>query len=152
MFKNQKIRFATLISLILSVLIFVQETSAGEAAPYTEEAYAKIKEAQKSYRPSYPAKNAKIQEKLKSGIDKFRDVYRLAGFDFDMTIRQVVKDLKNDNLKDIPDGENVVTMIIVSLSYVRSHCEYEKVNCLPFFDSKTSKDVQWLWENTGFSP
>ena len=152
MLKNQQICFAILISFLILVLFYLQDTYAAEAVPYTVEAYAKIKEAQKSYKPSRPAKDANPDEKLKAGIDMFRDVYRLAGFDFDMTIRQVAKDLKNGTLKTIPNGENVVTMIIVSLSYVKSHCEYEKVNCLSFFDSKTTEAVQWLWENTGFSP
>ena len=148
----QKIFIVQFIAATLGILLIVNEIYAGEAAPYTKEAYEKLEEAQKIYKPSYPGKDSTLAEKQKASINMFRDLFKQAGFDFDATIRQIAKDLENKTVTIPKNGQNVITMIIVLLSYVKSHCEYEKVDCLSFFDPKTSEAVQWLWKNTGFKP
>ncbi len=38
-------------------------------------------------------------------------------------------------------------LVVVLMSLMKSHCEYDRVNCLDLFDFETSEAVKWLWEN-----
>lgn len=141
-----------LVAAIMGLIFSADICKAGEAAPYTKDAYIKIEKAHKDYIPPRPSNSATPLEKQKVAIERFREIFRLAGYDFDATIQKVADDAKN-NPDRIPRGsENVATMVVVLMSFVKSHCEDERINCLDIFDYQTSESIKWLWGHTGFKP
>jgi hypothetical protein len=148
---NKKKIVIFFIAITSIVLITANVSLAGKAAPYTKEAYFKIEEAGNNYKLNSSQQLNPAEREL-AGINAYRNIFKIAGYDFDATIQKVSLDLKERNAHVPRGGDNVATMIIVIMSFTKSHCEYEQVNCLAFFDSKTSKAVKWLWENTEFSP
>ena len=141
-----------LIAALISLMFSADTCKAGEAAPYTKDAYVRIEKAVKDYKPPRPSDSATPIEKQKAAIEMFLEIFRLAGYDFDATIRKVAHDVKNNPDKVPRDSENVATMIVILMSYIKSHCEYEHVNCLECFDYQTSESIKWLWGNTEFKP
>ena len=127
-------------------------SAAGQAAPYTEEAMKKLEKAFKEIEAQKPSNNVAPLEKHKTSVEHFREAFNRAGYSWDATIRLVAHDLKNKSNKLPTSGENIVTMVVVIMSYMKSHCEYDRVDCLKLFDPDTSEAIKWLWENTRFTP
>ncbi|MBA3037607.1 MAG: hypothetical protein FP814_14085 [Desulfobacterium sp.] len=151
---NQRTKsiIAYLVATMMSVIFSANICKAGQAAPYTKDAYVKIEQAHKDCKLPSSNGSATPLEKQKASIKSFREIFAFAGYDFDATIRKIAYDLKN-NPESIPrDSENVATMVLVLMSYMKSQCEYEHLDCLDLFDSQTSESIKWLWGNTGFKP
>ena len=151
---NRQIKYIIvhLVAAMITLMFSADICKAGEPAPYTRDAYVRIEKAFKDHQPPKPSDSATPIEKQKAAIERFREIFRLAGYDFDATIRKVAHDVKNNPDKIPRDSENVAAMIVVLMSFIRSHCEYEHLNCLEFFDSQTTESITWLWGNTGFKP
>ena len=151
---NRQIKYIIvhLVAAIIGLMFSADICKSAEAAPYTKDAYVRIEKAVKDLKPPRPSDSATPLEKQKAAVERFREVFRLAGYDFDATLRKVAHDIKN-NPDRIPRGsENVATMVVVLMSFIKSHCEDERVNCLDFFDYQTSELIKWLWGNAGFKP
>jgi len=164
MYWKSKSIIVSMLALLVGLNISPKLSAAGQAAPYTQEAYNRIGKVVKEYPAQTPSVTAAPIDRHRASTEYFREVFKRAGYDWDATIRAVANDLKNKTNK-IPlvqpepdeepsstNRENVATMVIVLMSYMKSHCEYDHVNCLGLFDSQTSEAVKWLWGNTGFRP
>jgi len=139
-------------ALIVGLTSPTNMSAAGQAAPYTEEAMKHLEKVFKEFQPQKPSDNVSPAEKHKASVEHFREAFKRAGYSWDATIRVVAHDLKNKSNRIPTDGQNVAAMVIVLMSYMKSHCEYDHVNCLDLFDSETSAAIKWLWENTKFTP
>jgi hypothetical protein len=152
MYRKTILLVACIVALIIAFNIPLSQTAAGQAAPYTQEAYGNINRVLKEYPAPTPGVNVAPIDKHKASLEYFREVFYRAGYDWDATIRAVADDVKNNSGRIPTRGENVATMVIVLMSYMKSHCEYDQVDCLALFDSSTSDAVKWLWRNTRFKP
>jgi hypothetical protein len=129
----------------LILIIWADTCTAGEAAPHTKDAYVSLERAFSGLKPPTLREGASAIEKERARIGMFREVFRLAGYDFDATIRKVAHDLK-DNPGVIPrNSESVATMIVFIMSAMKSDCEHQKSNCLALFDYETSESIRLLW-------
>ena len=151
----------SMLSLIVGLNISPNISAAGQAAPYTQEAYNSIGKVLKEYPAPAPSVTAPPLARHRASTEYFREVFKRAGYDWDATIRAVANDLKNKTnkiplVRQNPDEEpsstnreNVAMMVIVLMSYMKSHCKYDHVICLDLFDSQTSEAIKWLWGSTG---
>ena len=122
----------------------------GETAPYTKEAYDKIDKASKDIKLPQIKQDATSEERYRLVLDSQREAFRKAGYDFDASIRKIAKDLQN-NRSIIPKNEiTILNVIIISLHFMKSQCDYEKFDYLVLFDKKTSIAVQYILSHTEF--
>ena len=166
MYWKSKSIVVSMLLLIVGLNISPNISAAGQAAPYTEEAYNSIGKVLKEYPAPEQSSSVTVApiDRHRASTEYKREVFKRAGYDWDATIRAVVHDLKNKTNK-IPlvernpdeetssrSRENVASMVLVLMSYMKSHCEYDHVNCLDLFDSETAEAIKWLWGDTGFRP
>lgn len=154
--KNQVISFSSIFlhvfigTLLLYSLMNVSICYSGEPVPYTKEAYDKIDKAGKEIKLPKIKQDATNEEKYRLAIDIHREAFRKAGYDFDASIRKIAKDLQS-NRNPIPKNEiTSFNMVIVSLHFMKSQCDYDKVDYLVFFDKETAIAVQYILSHTEF--
>lgn len=124
---------------------------AGKPAPYTEEAYNKIDQASKNIKPPEFGRETPEKEKLRILLDHHRKIFKLAGYDYDATLRKTAEDLKNnpgkvrDRLNE-QNKMNVAKMTMLTLAIVREQCELAGINFLDYFDEKTAEAIKTIWD------
>jgi hypothetical protein len=123
---------------------------AEKPAPYTEDAYNKIDQASKNIKPPEITRETPEKEKLRILIDHNRKIFKLAGYDYDATLRKTADDLKNnpgkvrDKLNE-QNKMNVAKMTMLTLALVREQCELAGINFLEYFDAKTAEAIKTIW-------
>ena len=151
-------RLHSLHSLALAFIVLPYLVMAGEAAPFSKEAGARISKAfmeserefkatfdkdQQSYFASHPIEATKVM------LQWQRDVYRRVGYDYDATIRAVATRLRNTNnpIEEIGKPYLLGTPyqnIIEGLWLITG---VGPENYSKNFDSQTLDSVNYLYEN-----
>jgi len=72
-------------------------------------------------------------------------------YDWDATIRAVSDDFRNKSNR-MPKGVNIASLVVLSMSIMKSNCEFHHINCFDIFDSETADSIKWLWGNTDVMP
>ncbi len=155
MFAIKKIFFPIIIItyVLLNGFFIVPYVLAGDAAPYTKDAYERIEKVAKNYIPPKFSNSMTGLEREKASVNQFRKIFELAGYDYDATIRKIAYDLKND-----PDGivkilkqghDNVATMIIWGMGARYSEREYMHYDYLDCYDNQTAEAIKSIWNDAG---
>jgi hypothetical protein len=122
----------------------------GEPAPYTEDAYNKIVQASKNIKPPEFGRETPEKEKLRILLEHHRKIFKLAGYDYDATLRKTAEDLKNnpgkvrDRLNE-KNNMNAAKMTMLTLALVREQCDLAGINFLDYFDKKTAEAIKTIW-------
>lgn len=123
----------------------------GNSAPYTEDALQNIVKALKDSPPKKHDKNMSKEEFYKGFVEDYSNIYKMAGYDFNDTINQIIDDMKN-NPEAIPaDRQSVYNKMYILLLLMMAECIDDKVDCLQFFPPDTKESIQWFNENNGFN-
>jgi hypothetical protein len=140
----------SVILIVTIIFIFSYSTVfAANPAPYTDEAFEKIMKATAATPVEYNPKLS-TEERLRLGVEIYRNIFVKSGFNYEDTIIKVVNDMRN-NPDNLPKGpQSTFTIIYVGLHFLLSECKYDKVDCLPFFRSDSMESVKWLMNNTEF--
>jgi len=139
-----------LILVLIQTMLCASSAFCEEAAPYTEEAYNKITAAAKKL-PPLPYKDSTYsEERAYRLLEKQRDIFKAAGYSYDLTLKKVSKDLQNNNeLK-----ENIVTVagiIVAGVHIMMSECENQKIDCLKSYPPDIAQAIRSIRNNSKFS-
>lgn len=131
-----------------SVVAHLPQTASPQrgAAPYTEEAAAKIDAAAKKLfaaQPSQPAAppEGSAAERLQRGVDLMREVYREAGYDYDATVARFLDDVMNR--REIPP-RSLAPMLVFQLGALLGECRSQRLDCFQFFSGEAAAAIRKL--------
>jgi hypothetical protein len=119
----------------------------GGAAPYTEEAAAKIDAAAKKLfavqagKPSASPEGS-AAERLRRSVEVMRQMFREAGYDYDATIVRFVDDTLNRS-QPIPP-RSFMPLLVFQLGALVSQCRVDKVDCPQFFTGEAAAVIRKL--------
>lgn len=131
------------LSLFL-LFTFSQNSYAANPAPYTKEAENKLENAYKQSGHIKKVDQASAEEVKKLTIEKMRQVYEVAGYNYDDTIVQVANDIQNKSkyeIKNIANKSSIFAQIIMGVNMLMSDCKYFKIDCLKYFSTDAANAI-----------
>ncbi len=134
----RRVGVAAIACLILLILA-PQVADSGQVVPYTEAAYKEVNETLQ--RMGQPPATGSTTERVWGFIDFCRKGYAAAGYDFDATLRQVVKDALSQRFAHQHPQPIVYTSHLFMLGMLVQDCAKDKMDCAACFSDDVAQAV-----------
>ncbi len=113
---------------------------------YTAETYRKLQKVADETPLPPPRPGMSAEERYRTAIEREREIFRKAGYDYDLVVRTIARDVRTGRIRLSTGTSNVAEAIQGSLVKTREYRLRTGVDCLRFFDAETAEAVKYLWE------
>ena len=140
----------TLTLIATQLCLWITHANAGNAAPYTEEAFERIEAAARRLPPPVVNKHDPMDVRACTLLEKQREIFAAAGYSYDATVMQVARDVNASNSRIPRDIPTVAGGIVASLKLLLSECERNQADCLRCYPDELAEAVRSMMKGTRF--
>ena len=139
-----------IIVAVVQLVFYCSPAFSEEAAPYTAGAYLSVIAAAQQVPPLPYSDSNFSEERAFQHLEKMREIFKAAGYNYDLTLINVSKDIKDsNNLKD--KIATVAGMIVAGVQVMMTECGNQRVDCLGKYPTGIADAMRTISGNSKLS-